>query len=247
MRLSLPRFTRTQPQRATTLLAKKKSLISDDLYASFDRFDDDSGNASKDKHKNKPQVSSRHSQPQLNHEVGQSASKTHAIVDELLKSVEYVDDEPPVSTYINKGEKKEKYRHCAFQQEEEEEIVIDNTIHISTHETTQIDEEVHITPVKEPQLVHQNKHQQKHHQQNHKEKTTSDQNRKDKPNSKVRFSSESTQPDFVSMGLEKVTLMFGDEAVLKDATFSVSTGERVGLVGPNGGGKVSLSLHLYDS
>ena len=242
MRLSVPRFTRTQPQRGTTLFAKKKSLILDDLYASFDRFDDDSGNAGKDKNKNKPQVSSRHSQPQLNHEVGQSASKTHAIVDELLKSNEDVDDEPPVSTNINKGKKKEKYRHRTLQQEEEE-IVIGNTILISTHEITEIDEEVHITPVKDPQLVYQNKHQ-KHHQQNHKEKTSSDQNRKDKPNSKIRFSSVSTQPDFVSMGLEKVTLMFGDEAVLKDATFSVSTGERVGLVGPNGGGKVSLSRYL---
>eukprot|EP01032_Pedospumella_encystans_P014370 gene14370-16508_t len=243
VRQPVSRFIRTQPQRVTALLAKKKSLISEDLYASFDRFDDDSDNASKDKHKNKPQVSSRHSQPQLNHEVGQSALKTHAIVEELLKSIEDVDDEPPVSTYINKGKKKEKYRHRAFQQEEVEEIVIDNTIHISTHEIAQIDEEVQITPVKETQLVYQNKHQQKHHQQIHKEKAPSDQNRKDKPNSKVRFSSESTQPDFVSMGLEKVTLMFGDEIVLKDATFSVSTGERVGLVGPNGGGK-STSLKI---
>ena len=61
--------------------------------------------------------------------------------------------------------------------------------------------------------------------------------RRDKPSSRVRFT-ESTQPGYVMMGLEKVGLMYGNEVILKDATFSVQTGERVGLVGPNGGGKV---------
>ena len=62
--------------------------------------------------------------------------------------------------------------------------------------------------------------------------------RKEKPPSRVRFA-ESSQPDYVMMGLEKVGLMYGNQVVLKDATFSVSTGERVGLVGPNGGGKTT--------
>lgn len=61
--------------------------------------------------------------------------------------------------------------------------------------------------------------------------------RKDKPSSRIRFV-ESSQPDFVSIGLEKVGLTFGNEVILKDATLSVSSGDRVGLVGPNGGGKV---------
>jgi ABC-type multidrug transport system fused ATPase/permease subunit len=62
--------------------------------------------------------------------------------------------------------------------------------------------------------------------------------RKEKPSSRIRFV-ESTQPDYVSIGLDKVELRFGNEPVLKEATLTVSSGERVGLVGPNGGGKVS--------
>jgi ATPase subunit of ABC transporter with duplicated ATPase domains len=61
--------------------------------------------------------------------------------------------------------------------------------------------------------------------------------RREKPSSRVRFT-ESSQPGFVMMGLEKIGLMYGNEVIVKDATFMVQTGERVGLVGPNGGGKV---------
>jgi ABC-type multidrug transport system fused ATPase/permease subunit len=73
--------------------------------------------------------------------------------------------------------------------------------------------------------------------------------RKEKPSSRIRFV-ESTQPDYVSIGLDKIELRFGNEAVLKEATLTVSSGERVGLVGPNGGGKVSrfstCVQHQYD-
>ena len=61
--------------------------------------------------------------------------------------------------------------------------------------------------------------------------------RKERPPSRIRFA-ESAQPDYVMMALEGVGLMYGNQVVLKDATFSVTTGERIGLVGPNGGGKV---------
>jgi ABC-type multidrug transport system fused ATPase/permease subunit len=64
--------------------------------------------------------------------------------------------------------------------------------------------------------------------------------RKDKPSSRIRFV-ESSQPDFVSLGLDKVSVAFGDDVVVKDGTFSVSAGERVGLVGPNGAGKVGVA------
>mmetsp|Transcript_28500 Transcript_28500/g.47893 ORF Transcript_28500/g.47893 Transcript_28500/m.47893 type:complete len:908 (-) Transcript_28500:261-2984(-) len=60
--------------------------------------------------------------------------------------------------------------------------------------------------------------------------------RRDKPSARVRLT-ESSQPGFVMMGLEKVSLMYGNEVVLKDGSFQVTSGERVGLVGPNGGGK----------
>ena len=62
--------------------------------------------------------------------------------------------------------------------------------------------------------------------------------RREKPAARVRFA-ESSQPDYVMMGLDKVGLMYGNDVVLKDASFSVTTGERVGLVGPNGGGKTT--------
>jgi len=62
--------------------------------------------------------------------------------------------------------------------------------------------------------------------------------RKEKPPSRVRFA-ESSQPDFVSIALEKVGLVYGNEEVLIDSSFTVTTGERVGLVGPNGSGKTT--------
>jgi ATP-binding cassette, subfamily F, member 3 len=62
--------------------------------------------------------------------------------------------------------------------------------------------------------------------------------RKQRP-SRVRFA-ESSQPDFAMMELDKASVIFGNFQILKDATFDVKTGERVGLVGPNGGGKTTL-------
>ncbi len=62
--------------------------------------------------------------------------------------------------------------------------------------------------------------------------------RRSRLSSKIRLT-ERSQPSFLVMGLRGVEMTFGDETVLKNASFTVSTGERVGLVGPNGGGKVS--------
>lgn len=238
----LSKFSRMRWQSATKLLAKKKSLISEDLYASFDLFDDDESNAVKDKNKNTPSHRQQHvpqerQQPQLHHSTKQNDLTEH-VMDELLRSVKDIDNEPSAALGLNgKGGKKNKNRNRPYQQLEDEEMVTSSGVHISASEATlsfAVDKVSSNTP-----LIYQNKHQ-KQHQQSQKDKAPTDQTRKDKPNSKVRFSSDSTQPDFVSMGLEKVSLVFGDVSVLRDATFSVSTGERVGLVGPNGGGKVSL-------
>lgn len=68
--------------------------------------------------------------------------------------------------------------------------------------------------------------------------------RKERPPARVRFA-ESSQPDFVMMGLEQVGLVFGNNEVLKNASFSVATGERVGLVGQNGGGKVAYIMKKF--
>jgi ABC-type multidrug transport system fused ATPase/permease subunit len=65
--------------------------------------------------------------------------------------------------------------------------------------------------------------------------------RRTSPKAKIRFT-ERSQPPFVSVGIENVQMLYGDQTLLKNASFAVSTGDRVGLVGPNGGGKVSFSI-----
>ena len=68
--------------------------------------------------------------------------------------------------------------------------------------------------------------------------------RKEKPKSRIRFA-ESAQPDFVMMSLDHVSLVYGNDVIIKDSTLSVTTGQRVGLVGPNGGGKTTQLRILY--
>ena len=62
--------------------------------------------------------------------------------------------------------------------------------------------------------------------------------RRERPPSRVKFA-ESSQPGYAMLALESVGLVFGNEEILIDSSFSVSTGERVGLVGPNGSGKTT--------
>ena len=57
--------------------------------------------------------------------------------------------------------------------------------------------------------------------------------RKSRPPPRVRISSTS-QPGFVSLRLEGVAVTFRNQEVIKDATWDVKTGDRIGLVGPNG-------------
>lgn len=57
--------------------------------------------------------------------------------------------------------------------------------------------------------------------------------RKARPPPRVRISSTS-QPGFVSLRLEGVAVTFRNQEVIKDATWDVKTGDRIGLVGPNG-------------
>ena len=64
--------------------------------------------------------------------------------------------------------------------------------------------------------------------------------------SRVRFS-DGEQPNFAMLGLESVSLIYGDQPVITAASFSAATGERLGIVGPNGVGKVCNSIYLYRS
>jgi ATPase subunit of ABC transporter with duplicated ATPase domains len=56
---------------------------------------------------------------------------------------------------------------------------------------------------------------------------------------------EGVQPGFVSLKLEDVYVTFRNQEVLKGVTWDVKTGDRVGLVGVNGGGKTT-QLKILD-
>ena len=62
--------------------------------------------------------------------------------------------------------------------------------------------------------------------------------RKERPPPRVRVM-ESSQPNFSSLRLENIGITFRDQQVLKDVTWGVQTGDRIGLVGHNGAGKTT--------
>jgi len=68
--------------------------------------------------------------------------------------------------------------------------------------------------------------------------TLEDKIRKERPPPRVRVM-ESAQPDFTSLRLENVGITFRNQEVLKDVTWGVQTGNRIGLVGANGAGKTT--------
>mmetsp|Transcript_39094 Transcript_39094/g.67606 ORF Transcript_39094/g.67606 Transcript_39094/m.67606 type:complete len:766 (-) Transcript_39094:128-2425(-) len=69
--------------------------------------------------------------------------------------------------------------------------------------------------------------------------TREDRMKRTRPPPKVRISAGSSQPGFVSLRLEKVAVAFKNQDVLTDATWELKTGDRLGLVGVNGGGKTT--------
>jgi len=65
-----------------------------------------------------------------------------------------------------------------------------------------------------------------------------------RPPPRVRID-KSSQPDYVSLRMEKIAITFKNQDVLTDATWGVQSGDRVGLVGANGGGKTTQLRILY--
>lgn len=63
--------------------------------------------------------------------------------------------------------------------------------------------------------------------------TLEDKVRRERPPPRIRVM-ESSQPGYTSLRLENVGIMFRNQAVLKDVTWGVQTGDRIGLVGANG-------------
>ena len=62
--------------------------------------------------------------------------------------------------------------------------------------------------------------------------------RKERPPPRIRVM-ESSQPNYSALRLEGVGVTFRDQEVVKDATWGVQTGDRIGLVGQNGAGKTT--------
>lgn len=65
--------------------------------------------------------------------------------------------------------------------------------------------------------------------------------RKARPPPRIRISSTS-QLGFVSLRLDGVAVTFRNQEVVKDATWDVKTGDRIGLVGPNGECQLKYAL-----
>jgi len=68
--------------------------------------------------------------------------------------------------------------------------------------------------------------------------TLEDKVRKDRPPPRIRVM-ESAQPGYTNLRLENVGITFRNQEVLKDVTWGVQTGDRIGLVGRNGAGKTT--------
>ena len=71
-----------------------------------------------------------------------------------------------------------------------------------------------------------------------KKATLEDKIRKERPPPRIRVM-ESTQPGYTSLRLENVGIIFRNQQVLKEVTWGVQTGDRIGLVGANGAGKTT--------
>lgn len=74
--------------------------------------------------------------------------------------------------------------------------------------------------------------------QEKKKLTLEDKIRKDRPPPRIRVM-EGAQPGFVSLRLENIGITFRNQEVLKDVTWGVQSGDRIGLVGKNGAGKTT--------
>jgi ATP-binding cassette, subfamily F, member 3 len=70
------------------------------------------------------------------------------------------------------------------------------------------------------------------------EVTLEDKIRRERPPPRVRVM-ESSQPGYTSLRLENVGITFRNQEVVKDVTWGVQTGDRIGLVGKNGAGKTT--------
>lgn len=230
------------------LNAKKKAskLISDDLLASLD-IDDKEDTKTEEEPVEKAQKSVKSKDLKKQAKLGIST--------ELLSSL-IEDEEPTLESTAESNNKKKKKKKKAGKENSGKE----NPIELSSDTVVDASDSAggadavpgsaHESAVSDPANVIKDiqaeaaaitaarAEQEKALAEAEEELTMEQQIRKEKPSARVRFA-ESTQPGFVQMGFEDVSLMYGNTVILDGASFSVSTGERVGLVGPNGSGKSS--------
>jgi ABC-type Mn2+/Zn2+ transport system ATPase subunit len=76
------------------------------------------------------------------------------------------------------------------------------------------------------------------------QRTLEDKIRKERPPPRIRVM-ESAQPGYTSLRLENIGITFRNQEVLKDVTWGVTTGDRIGLVGANGAGKTTQLRIMY--
>lgn len=69
--------------------------------------------------------------------------------------------------------------------------------------------------------------------------------RTEAPSSRIRIASGNGQPNFAMIGLDKVSISLGSNELVKNSSFTVATGERLGIVGPNGCGKTTQLKVLF--
>eukprot|EP00980_Cylindrotheca_fusiformis_P014895 scaffold4062_cov137-Cylindrotheca_fusiformis.AAC.1 len=133
------------------------------------------------------------------------------------------DDGPKLSKKELKALKK-KEEKMAAKAEKKAQQASDFTADVSASESP-VDEATPVVPQTETK-------------QETKRLTLEDKIRKDRPPPRIRVM-ESAQPGFVSLRLENVGITFRNQEVLKDVTWGVQSGDRIGLVGKNGAGKTT--------
>ena len=67
--------------------------------------------------------------------------------------------------------------------------------------------------------------------------TLEDKIRRERPPPRIRVMEQTNQPGYTSLRLENVGITFRNQQVLRDVTWGVQTGDRIGLVGANGAGE----------
>lgn len=205
------------------LYAKKKTnkLISDELWTSLEPEDDDkaqvvssstsaTGVDTNDNNNNNSNVKSKtkkQSKQLISSDLLSSFIEDDNSVKVIDENQAATSSSPTSTAVIDKKKKKNKNKEEVFVSDDNDDDNDKYDIDVQSSSTAIIVEDIKGSAV----VIDE------------KELTLEQKTRKEKPSARVRFI-ESSQPDFVSIGLENVGLMYGNDVILKSATFSISSG-----------------------